>query len=506
MQSRSKISYLLFSLALAKLLFLIIFAGNYGLFRDEYYYLECSKHLDWGFVDHPPLSMAILAVSRNLFGESLIAIRVFAYLAGAAIVFLAGLIAKEAGGKSFAQVFAAFVVFFAGTTLGASSYYSMNVFDILIISSFFYILLKYLNTGNRKLLLWIGVIIGLAIQNKLTILFVLAGLAPAVLISRERKLFVNREIVFAAVIAFVIALPFILWQVYNGLPTLEFMRNASQLKNISYGLFEFLLNVLLEFNPVNVIFILPALYFGLIDKEGKKYLIPVLTFVFVFLIFAFAGGKPYYLGVFQPVILAIGVVAIEKYSSADRLKWIRYISVVLAFISILIITPFAVPVLSVNNMIRFMDFIGIKPSVGERVEIGLLPQFYADRFGWEEMAQKTAEAVGQLEDKEKDDYIIFAQNYGEAGAINYYREKYNLKEAYTYHNSYWYWGLPERIPDVFVVVGGDLEGNQEFFEEVTVAARHRNKYAMGYENVDIYICRKPKVDVREAWLQLKRFI
>ena len=493
-------------LALAKFIPLLLFAGNYDIFRDEYYYLECSKHLDWGFVDHPPLAMAILAVSRVLFGESLLAIRIFAYITGAAIVVLTGFIAKEAGGGKYSQILAGFASVFAGTVLGNSGYFSMNVFDIFLISLFFYFLLRYINSGNLNFILLLGLLGGLALQNKLTFLFVAAGLFVALLLTPHRKLFIKKELWLAGAIAFVIILPFLIWQLSNGIPTLEFMRNASQRKNLSMSVPEFILNVMIEFNPVYIIFVLPALYYGLIDKEGKRNFIPVMTFVTVLFIFSVSGGKAYYMGVLQPVIIAVGAAAIERYSSFRNMFWLKPAAVVLVAASAVLVVPFALPVLSPDRMVTYTEFLGIKPSSGERVKLGLLPQFFADRFGWEEMVQKTAEAVNQLTPGEKNSYIIFTQNYGEAGAINYYRSKYNLKQAYSFHNSYWYWGLPEYTPSVYILVGGDLEGNREFFDEVIIAAQHRNKYAMSYENLDIYICRRPKVNIKEAWPKLKKFI
>jgi hypothetical protein len=149
----------------------------------------------------------------------------------------------------------------------------------------------------------------------------------------------------------------------------------------------------------------------------------------------------------------------------------------------------------------------MKPSSGEKTELGLLPQFYADRFGWEEMVIKVSEAYEQLQQDEKERVVIFGQNYGEAGAVNYYRHKYGLPEALSFHNNYWIWGQKKKyLSDVYIIIGSTKEDNLEFFEEVELVASHHHQLGMPYENVDIFICRKPKVDLGDVWDSMKKFI
>jgi len=150
---------------------------------------------------------------------------------------------------------------------------------------------------------------------------------------------------------------------------------------------------------------------------------------------------------------------------------------------------------------------GMKPESDERSELGKLPQFYADRFGWEEMVQKVASAYNKLPENEKKEALIFGQNYGEAGAVNFYRNKYNLPLAISSHNNFWLWGYPENFKgEVLIVIGSNYEDNSEFFEDVKLVESHSNKYGMSYENVNIFICRKPKMPIKEIWGKIKFFI
>ena len=503
----SSTNAILFYLSLFKLILLIVFAGNYGIFRDEYYYIEISKRLAWGYVDVQPLSEVILSVSRALFGDSIFGIRVFSYLAGSVIVFISGLIARELNGSKFAQIFTAFLVIFSGVVLGTSSYFSMNSFDILLSALMFYFLIRLINTNNAKLWLVIGLLFGLGLQNKLTFLFLGFGLAVGLMLTQNREYLKSKEIWIGAAIAFIIFLPNIIWQIANNFPTLEFMRNASAYKNKPMSLIEFTLNSLLELNPGYSLFVLTGIYFLFFNQQGKVYSIIGWIYISVFLVFIFNNGKPYYMGVLYPVILAAGVIGADYLIENYLRPFVRTVLVILVIPSVFIVTPFAVPVLNVESFIKYSETLGIKPESGERSELGKLPQFYADRFGWEEMVQKVASAYNMLSKEERKEALIFGQNYGEAGAANFYRKKYNLPQAISSHNNFWIWGYPKDYKgDILIIIGSNYEDNSEFFEDVQLVENHSNKYGMSNENVGIFICRKPKMPIKEVWEKIKNFI
>ncbi len=503
----SSVNAILIYLALFKLALLIIFAGNYGLFRDEYYYIEISKHLDWGYVDVQPLTAIILAISRALFGDSIFGIRIFSYLAGSVIVIVAGLIAREMNGSKFAQIFTGFLVIFSGVILGTSGYYSMNAFDILLSSLMFYFLIRLINTGNQKLWIVIGLIFGFGLQNKLTFLFLGFGLLIGLILTKNRRYLKSKEIWIGAIIALIIFLPNIIWQVANGYPTLDFMRNAAAFKNKPMGIVGFTLNSLLELNPGFALFILTAIYFLFFSKPGKTFRIIGWIYISVFLVFVFNNGKPYYMGVLYPTILAAGVVGADYLIENYLKKYVRVILVIFVLPSILIAVPFSIPVLNVDTFIKYSQVLGIKPESGERSKLGLLPAFYADRFGWEEMVQKTALAYNKLTDSEKKETLIFGHNYGDAGAVNFYRQKYNLPPAISSHNNFWIWGYSENYNgNILIVLGSDSEKIMEYYEDVKKVESYWNKYGMPYENVDVFVCKKPKLPFNEIWKRIKFYI
>lgn len=498
---------LLIYLSTLKFLLLLFFAGNYGLFRDEYYYLECSKHLSFGYVDQPPLSILILAISRTLFGESIIGIRIFAYIAGSVTVFMSGLLARELGGGKYAQALTAITVLFSGVVLGTSGCFSMNVFDVLLSVILFYYIINLINKDDSKIWYIIGILFGVGLQNKLTPLFIAFGLAVGLALTKQRKHFLTKELYLGAAIAFLIFLPHIIWQIANGFPTIEFMRNAAMHKNQSMSILEFSKNASFELNPGFVIFIVTAFYFLFFNKAGKKYKLIGLIFISVFLVFVFNNGKPYYMGILYPVMLAAGAVGADLLITQYLKNRARIFLVIVMIPFIILVTPFAIPILSLDSFISFSEFVGLKPGVGERSEQGILPQFYADRFGWKEMTEKVRDVYQKLSADEKKKAIIIAQNYGEAGAIDYYRKQFNLPGAYSLHNSYWMWGPPTNWDgSLAIVIGLNKEYSSKFFEEIELAATHYNNYGMPYENVEIFICRRIKTPIEDVWKKIKVFI
>jgi MFS family permease len=498
---------ILLYISLFKFILLLLFAGNYGLFRDEYYYIECSKHLDWGYVDQPPMSILILAFSRTLFGDSILGIRLFAYLAGSITIFISGLIARELGGGRFSQVLTALSVIFCAVVLGTGSYFSMNAFDVLFASIIFYLLTLLINNDNPKIWIWLGLVFGISLENKLTPLFLVLGLLIGLIPTKQRKYFLSKELYIGVAIALLIFLPHIIWQIAHKFLTLEFMRNATLMKNVSLGFLGFLFGSITELNPLYIFYLIFAFLFLLFNKAGKKFALIAWIYFAVFIVFVLNNGKPYYMGILYPAIIAAGIVGINALFSGYSLKWLRYLMILILVASAGLVTPFAIPILKVDTFIHYSETLSLKPASGERSRLGVLPQFYADRFGWKDMVEKVALAYNKLSEDEKKKVLIFGQNYGEASAVNYYRNEFGLPRAVSSHNSFWLWGFPKDFNgDLMIVIGSNLKDNSKFFEKVELAASHSSIYGMPYENVDIFICRKLKILPFDIWNQIKMFI
>jgi 4-amino-4-deoxy-L-arabinose transferase-like glycosyltransferase len=302
---------ILISFAFVYLVFHLLFAGQYGYFRDELYYIACSNHLDWGFVDQPPLSILFLKIMRWFFGDSLHAIRFLPALAGACALFLTGMIARILGGGRFAQVLAALGFLMAPVLLGQGRNFSMNSFDVLfwILASFLVILIIKENT--QKLWPVFGVVIGLGLLNKYSIGFFCIGLFFGLLLTSQRKQFLSKWFWIGGAIACIIFLPHIIWEIRNKFPSLEFMHNASEHKNAPISPLEFFLGQFREIGFSNAILWLPGLYYFFFHNEGKKYRLLGWMYVAIFTVMITRNMKVYYLSPIYPMLLAGGALYLE---------------------------------------------------------------------------------------------------------------------------------------------------------------------------------------------------
>jgi hypothetical protein len=419
---------------------------------------------------------------------------------------LTAMITAEMGGSKFAQVLAALCVIFAPGYLGINSFYSMNSFDLLFWAFLFYLLVRIINEDNPKRWIWFGVIAGVGLLNKLSVMFLLAGILPAMLLGPERQYFKDKYFWIGMLSALLIFSPYIIWNYMHDFATLEFMRNAASLKNAAIPLPAFIFSQLVEMNPFIAVVWLTGLTALLASKRLRKYKIFTFAYIIIFLIFGFQKGKPYYMFPYYTVLISAGAVFITGFAE-KKLHFIKYAAAGLVIISGIIFSPLAIPVLPPEAFISYQNFIGIKPPASERGTQAQLPQHLADRYGWEELTDKVAGIYNALSESEKSRTGIFAGNYGEAGAIDYYGRKYDLPKAICPHNSYWLWGYGNEYTSTFIIIGGNVEDHMEAFDEVYAAGVHSNKYAMPLENnLTIYIGRGLKVPIKEMWVKLKLYI
>jgi hypothetical protein len=477
----------------------------YGYFRDEFYYIACSEHLAFGYVDQPPLSVFFLAISRFLFGDSLVALRLFPALAHAAIVFLTGRIAKELGGDTFAQTLAALSSLVAPVFLAVTNFYSMNAFDILFWTIAMFIVVKILKEERKELWLWFGVAVGLGAQNKYSIIFLCFGGVVGLLLTSARKYLLSREFWIGAAIAAIIFIPHIIWQAANAFPTAEFIRNATLYKNVENSPLEFLTGQTVLASP----FLLPlwgiGLWYFFFSKNGKQFRLFGWCYLSIFALFVLQRGKPYYLAPIYPILFAGGATAIAQLITTRQWHWLKPTAFALILCTALL-SPMALPILPVETFIAFQKAIGIEPPREENHEMGKLPQHFADMFGWEEKVAAVARAFQKLSPEEQAKCAIVADNYGRAGAIDFFGNKYGLPKAISRHNNYWLWGTRGYTGEVVIVLGGGLEDKQQLFESVEVTETVQCEYCMPYkDNLRVFVCRGIKVPLDELWRRHRLF-
>jgi hypothetical protein len=499
---------LVLAIALGQLALHLATNGHYGIFRDELYYLACADHLDWGYVDHPPLSIAALWAVRALLGDSVHAIRILPALAGGLLVVLSAVMTRRLGGGRFAEALAALSVAVAPEYLGITGFFSMNAFDLLFWALAMLIVIRIVETDDPRLWLLFGGVVGLGLLNKISVLFFCFGLGVALPFTRLRRHLKSRYLWLGAVLAFAIFGPHLVWQARHDWPTLEFIRNAQQYKLAPIGPSEFFLAQLLNLHPLNAPIWLAGLGYLLLTREARRFRILGLTYLVVFAYLASQGAKPYYLAPAYPMLLAAGAIAIERVLEGRSWRWPRLALPGVLAASGLALAPFAVPLLPVDTFIRYQNTLGVKPASGERSHLGPLPQHFADRFGWEEMTAAVASVYHALSAEERAGAVIVTSNYGEASAINYYGSRHGLPRAVSQHNNYYLWG-PGTVDShtAVIVVGMPSEDLVEAFETVTPAGRMDSPYAMPYETRNpIHVCRGLRITLEEAWRAGKQYI
>jgi hypothetical protein len=493
--------------AAAKLaLHLAAISTAYGVFRDEFYYLACARHLAWGYVDHPPLSIAVLALDRALFGEGLIALRWIPALCGTAAVLLAAALARELGGKSWAQGLAAVAALVAPVCIGVDSTFSMNVFEPLFWMGIALALAKLVNGAPPRTWLAIGALAGLGVLDKHSTAFFVGAFVVGVLATQLRTRMRCKEFALGLGLAIVLVAPHVAWQVAHGWPTLEFLRNAQEHKNYLVSPLEFAQGQFESSHPLAFPLLVAgwlALLFAPRLRAYRSLGIGALVLVVFMLV---QHAKAYYVAPLYPLLFAAGAVFVERWiaSKLSRVVATAYIALLLGTGALVL--PLATPLLAPEKYVEYAKRFGVETVQSERHAMGPLPQYYADMFGWRELAQDVSRIYTALPESERAHCIVFTGNYGEAGAIEYFAREFPTPPVCSGHNNYFLWGIPPDDIDVVVVISDAREDHLDSFEDVTAAAVHRHAWAMPYESdLTLFVCRRPRRPVAELFAATKHY-
>ncbi|MBE0572056.1 MAG: glycosyltransferase family 39 protein [Ignavibacteriaceae bacterium] len=498
---------LIISIAFINLLIYLITQAffAYGMFRDEFYYLACANRLDFGYVDHPPFSIWILAMWKSLFGDSMFAIRIVPAIVTSINLFVIGLFTIRLGGNKTAIIISTIGFMLTPIFMGMNTIYSMNVFDFFFWISSAYIFLRIIQTNDHKLWLLLGVVIGFGLLNKTSMLWLSSGIALGIIFTPLRKELRTKYPYIAAAIALLIFSPYIIWNISHDFAHLEFMRNAASRKYVGLTPVSFIIDQILILNPLSILIWLPGLIFYFLKKESKQFRVVGFIWLTTFaILFINWHSKGEYVAAAYQILFAGGAVMIEKWSLNK--SWIKYATAFPVILFGILFAPFARPLLSVENFLDYQNSIGLKPPSSEGHET-VLPQFYSDMFGWEDLAKNVSDVYLKLSEEEKKHTLVYCSNYGKAGSLEYYSKKHLLPKVVCPHNNYWY-----RWPDLknittLIIIGGEIEEHLESLEEVYEAGYHQTKYAMPYENnLPIFIGRGFKRSLDEIRQSDKIFI
>ena len=482
--------------------------GRYGYFRDELYYIACGHHLALGYVDQPPLSIVLLRLSQALLGNSLFAIRLLPALAGAATVGLTGAIARELGGRGWAIALACAGSLCALFNLAVGNFFSMNAFEPVFWMGCVYLLARIINGGSAILWLWFGALLGLGLENKHSTAFFAVGVFVALLLTPERRHLARKWIWLGGLIAFAIALPNILWQAQHHWPTYELLSNiAHSNKNVALSPVQFIVQQVIFMNPGTLPLWLGGLSWLFGSREGRRYRAIGIIYLITLAEFIILHGKSYYLAPAYPMLFAAGGVAVERIF-ASHFQWLKPVLISAMLLTGVLFAPLVAPILPPDQLVAYMRAIRFQPPRTETSHTAVLPQVFADQFGWEQMVGSVAHVYHHLRPEDEKRAAIFCQNYGEAGAIDFFGPKLGLPAAISGHQNYFLWGPRDWTGELILVLDTDDEDERKLFASVQDLGQIvSSPWAMPFERqTHIFLCRDLNVSVQELWPRIKKWL
>jgi hypothetical protein len=499
---------LIWAVALADLLFHIYFNNRYGYFRDEFDYIACGNHLAWGYVDQPPLIPFLVRICRAVLGDSLRSIRFIPALATSLLIVQTAVLARELGGKRFALLLSAVTVLIAPQYLSNGSLLTTNCLEPNLWMGCAYFAILAIKRGDPRYWLWFGVIAGVGLEEKYTIALFAFGIVAGLLITQHRRAFLDKWIWVGGAAAFLVFLPNLLWNLNYHWPFLQLMHNIrAEHRDVVLGPGEYFLQQTILIHPLAAPIWIAGLAALFISARLRSYRFLGWTYVICYAVLFALHGKNYYLAPVYPVLLAEGAVVIESALDRPIGAWLRPPIVVILLVAGAYLAPITVPVFSPDHFLAYTKRLPFKLPVMEyQHRRAALPQWYADQFGWNEIVAETAQAWNQLTPEERPDCAIFAQDYGQAGAIDFLGRRYGLPPALSGHQTYFLWGPRGYSGNCMIVLDDRPDRLSQFFEQVQyVGTSADNPYALE-KRIDVFICRGSKFGtLAQIWPQLKKW-
>ena len=500
--------YRLLVISFLTFIFLVISSTirPYGFFIDELYFISCAHRPAFGYIDQPPLSIIILTGITGIFGNNMIAIRVIPALCLAATVFVTGMLAKRLGAGITGMLLASVAVAIMPVFLIFCSFYSMNAYEPLLLALVIYFLVKMAQDGNPRFWLHIGILAGIALMMKHTFLLYGVALLTGLLISRTGKLLFNKWIWWGGLACFIIVLPNLLWQIFNDFPSLELYKNSFISKNIDKSYLQIFLEQIIFVNPGALLLWLAGLV-SVFLPFGKRFRFMGYAYLFLLLVmFAGHSSRPDRIASIYPFFMAFGATAIDHFLKIKWHKVVMFVMFILVLVCGVMLAPVFCPVMPPQQLRAHVARLGIQFEIEEGKRGEPIPQWLADRIGWEEMAAEVSHVYDHLTDVEKHNCVIVSDSYGPAGAMELYGKKYHLPPVFGTHNSFHSWGPPSDTVKTYIGIDIDAEGARELFESVEIAATfYCPDCTRPQREVPIYLLRNPLGSVREKWPDFKNY-
>ena len=496
------------AIALAKFLFHLYFNNRYGYFRDEFDYIACGNHLAWGYVDQPPLIPFLTHVSRAVLGDSLRSIRFIPALASSLLVVQTALIAREFGGRFFALVLAAITVLVAPQYLSNGSLLTTNCLEPNLWMGCAYFAILAIKRNDSRYWLWFGVVAGVGLEEKYTVALFGFGIVVGLLLTEQRRFLLDKWLWLGGLAALLVFLPNLLWNIHYHWPFLQLMHNIrAEGRDVVLGPAQYFIQQTILVHPLTAPIWIAGLLALFFSVRLRPYRFLAWTYVVCYGVLFVLHGKNYYLAPVYPMLLAAGAVVIDYAFERRSTAWLKPAIAIVLLASGARLAPVTVSMLSPEHFIAYAKTLPFKlPVMEHEHERAALPQWYADQFGWQEIVDETALAWNQIPPAERADCAIFAQDYGQAGAIDFLGRRDGLPPALSGHQTYFLWGPRGYSGKCMIVLGERKEVLETYFDSVQfVGISADNSYALE-KGIGVDICRGPKFGtLAQLWPGFKKW-
>jgi hypothetical protein len=356
--------------------------------------------------------------------------------------------------------------------------------------------------------LWFGVIAGVGLEEKYTIALFGFGIVAGLLLTEYRRVFFNRWIWLGGAAAFLIFLPNLLWNMHYQWPFLQLMHNIrAEHRDVVLGPGEYFLQQTILIHPLAAPIWIAGLATLFFSARLKPYRFLGWTYIICYAVLFALHGKNYYLAPVYPMLLAAGAVVIESALDRSIGAWLKPAIITILLAGGVYLAPITLPVFSPDHFLAYTKHLPFKLPVMEyQHRRAALPQWYADQFGWNEIVAETAQAWNQLAPAERPDCAVFAQDYGQAGAIDFLGRRYGLPPALSGHQTYFLWGPRGYSGNCMIVLDDRPDRLGQLFKHVQyVGTSADNPYALE-KRIDVFICRGSKFGtLAQLWPHIKKW-